>query len=166
MIVCWVILRGQQIYTVIQAVHSLLYVVVKCHFFSVVTWKDIISQIGQKIEILISAYIAQHLCACACACVKDYLFLWWWTLLFYAMWKCCIALGLYQVLRENQSLLVELDALFWSSLQWYSSMSRTGSGALGCFGYRRITELLRFIEYQYNHTFGCSFSQMMRNQMY
>uniref|UniRef100_A0A672RIU4 BED-type domain-containing protein n=1 Tax=Sinocyclocheilus grahami TaxID=75366 RepID=A0A672RIU4_SINGR len=29
--------RGQQIYTVIQAVHSLLYVVAKCHFFSVVT---------------------------------------------------------------------------------------------------------------------------------
>jgi len=30
-------LRGQQIYTVIQAVHSLLYIVAKCHFFSVVT---------------------------------------------------------------------------------------------------------------------------------
>ncbi len=42
MAVCWVILRGQQIYTVIQAVHSLLYIVAKCHFFSVVTWKDII----------------------------------------------------------------------------------------------------------------------------
>ncbi len=39
MAVCWVILRGQQIYTVIQAEHSLLYIVVKCHFFSVVTWK-------------------------------------------------------------------------------------------------------------------------------
>ncbi len=39
--VCWVILRGQQMYTVIQAVHSLLYIVEKCHFFSVVTWKDI-----------------------------------------------------------------------------------------------------------------------------
>ena len=26
MAVCWVILRGQQIYTVIQAVHSLLYI--------------------------------------------------------------------------------------------------------------------------------------------
>ncbi len=38
--VCWVILRGQQIYTVIQAVHSLLYIVAKCNFFSVVTWKD------------------------------------------------------------------------------------------------------------------------------
>ncbi len=36
------ILRGQQIYTVIQAVHSLLYIVAKCHFFSVVTWKYII----------------------------------------------------------------------------------------------------------------------------
>ncbi len=32
-----VILRGQQMYTVIQAVHSLLYIVTKCHFFSVVT---------------------------------------------------------------------------------------------------------------------------------
>ncbi len=41
MAMCWVILRGQQIYTVIQAVHSLLYIVAKCHFFSVVTWKDI-----------------------------------------------------------------------------------------------------------------------------
>ncbi len=30
-----------QFYTVIQAVHSLLYIVAKCHFFSVVTWKDI-----------------------------------------------------------------------------------------------------------------------------
>ncbi len=35
-------MRGQQIYTVIQAVHSLLYIVEKFHFFSVVTWKDII----------------------------------------------------------------------------------------------------------------------------
>ncbi len=39
---CWVILMGQQMYTVIQAVHSLLYIVAKCHFFSVVTWKYII----------------------------------------------------------------------------------------------------------------------------
>ncbi len=44
-----VILRGQQIYTVIQAVHSLLYIVAKCHFFSVVTWKDIIKYL-QKCE--------------------------------------------------------------------------------------------------------------------
>ncbi len=34
--------KGQQIYTVIQAVHSLLYIVAKCNFFSVVTCKDII----------------------------------------------------------------------------------------------------------------------------
>ncbi len=40
--VCWVILREQQIYTVIQAVHSLLYIVAKCHFFSVLIWKHII----------------------------------------------------------------------------------------------------------------------------
>jgi hypothetical protein len=33
------ILRGQQIYTVIQAVHSLIYIVAKRHFFSVVTIK-------------------------------------------------------------------------------------------------------------------------------
>ncbi len=49
MAVCWVILRGQQIYTVIQAVHTLLYIVAKCHFFSVVTWKDIIKYL-QKYE--------------------------------------------------------------------------------------------------------------------
>ncbi len=29
--------EGTAIYTVIQAVHSLLYIVAKCHFFSVVT---------------------------------------------------------------------------------------------------------------------------------
>ncbi len=34
--VCSVILRRQQIYTVIQAAHSLLYVVAMCNFFSVV----------------------------------------------------------------------------------------------------------------------------------
>ncbi len=49
MAVCWIILRGQQIYTVVQAVHSLLYIVAKCHFFSVVTWKDIIKYL-QKCE--------------------------------------------------------------------------------------------------------------------
>ncbi len=49
MAVCWVILRRQHIYTVIQAVHSLLYIVAKCHFFSVVTWKDIIKYL-QKCE--------------------------------------------------------------------------------------------------------------------
>ncbi len=42
---CWVIL----IYTVIQAVHSLLYIVAKYHFFSVVTWKGIIKYL-QKCE--------------------------------------------------------------------------------------------------------------------
>ncbi len=35
--------------TVIQAVHSLLYIVAKCHFFSVVTLKDIIKYL-QKCE--------------------------------------------------------------------------------------------------------------------
>ncbi len=47
--VCWVILKGQQIYTVIQAVHSLLYTVAKCHLFSVVTWKYIMKY-WQKCE--------------------------------------------------------------------------------------------------------------------
>ncbi len=36
---CWVILRERQIYTVI---HSLIYIVAKCHFFSVFIWKYII----------------------------------------------------------------------------------------------------------------------------
>ena len=49
MTVCWVILSGQQIDTVIQAVHSLIYIVAKCNFFSVVTWKDIIKYL-QKCE--------------------------------------------------------------------------------------------------------------------
>ncbi len=49
MAVCWVILRGQQMYTVIKAVHSLLYIVTKCHFFSVVTWRDILKYL-QKCE--------------------------------------------------------------------------------------------------------------------
>ncbi len=49
MAVCWVILRGQQMYTVIQVVHSLLYIVATCHFFSVVTWKHIIKYL-QKCE--------------------------------------------------------------------------------------------------------------------
>ncbi len=49
MALCWVILRGQQFYTVIQALHSLLYIVAKYHFFSVVTWKDIIKYL-QKCE--------------------------------------------------------------------------------------------------------------------
>ncbi len=49
MAVCWVILRGQQIFTFIQAVHSLLYIVAKYNFFSVVMWKDIIKYL-QKCE--------------------------------------------------------------------------------------------------------------------
>ncbi len=36
-------------FTLIQAVHSLLYIVEKCHFFRVVTWKDIIKYL-QKCE--------------------------------------------------------------------------------------------------------------------
>ncbi len=54
MAVCWIILRGrkQQMYTVIQAVHSLLYIVEKCHLFSVVTWKDIIQYFKYSFKIL------------------------------------------------------------------------------------------------------------------
>ncbi len=48
--VCWVILRRQQIYTVIQAVHSLLYIVAKCHFLSVVTWKYIINYLKKNVR--------------------------------------------------------------------------------------------------------------------
>ncbi len=49
MAVCWVVLRGQQIHTVIQAVHSLFYIETKYNFFSVVTWTDIIQYL-QKCE--------------------------------------------------------------------------------------------------------------------
>ncbi len=49
MAVWGVILRGQQMYTVIQAVHSLLFIVAKCNFFSVDTWKGIIKYL-QKCE--------------------------------------------------------------------------------------------------------------------
>ena len=49
MAVCWVILRRQQIYTTIQGVQSLFYIVAKCHFFRVVPWKDIIKYL-QKYE--------------------------------------------------------------------------------------------------------------------
>ena len=42
MAVCCIILRGQHIFSVIQAVYSLFYIVAKCHFFSVVTRKDIL----------------------------------------------------------------------------------------------------------------------------
>ncbi len=38
----WVIWGGQAMYTVIQAVHSLLYIVAKCHF-SVCHMKDLIN---------------------------------------------------------------------------------------------------------------------------
>ncbi len=40
---CVELFWGQQIYTVIKAVHSLIYIVAKCNFFSVgITWKYII----------------------------------------------------------------------------------------------------------------------------
>ncbi len=68
MAVCWVILRGQQIYTVIQAVHSLLYIVAKCHFFSVVTWKDV--KYLQKCEGCTHFCEILYVCMCACVCVR------------------------------------------------------------------------------------------------
>ncbi len=58
MAVCVVILRRQQMYTVIQAVHPLLYIVAKCNFFSVVTWKDIkYLQKGEGCIFVCSVYI-------------------------------------------------------------------------------------------------------------
>ncbi len=68
-----------QIYTVIQAVHSLLYIVAKCNFFSVVTRKDIIKYL-QKCEgcthfceIYIYIYIYIYMCVCVCVCVCIYI---------------------------------------------------------------------------------------------
>ncbi len=42
-------LRDSKFTLFIQAVHSLLYIVAKCNFFSVVTWKDIITYL-QKVR--------------------------------------------------------------------------------------------------------------------
>ncbi len=67
MSVCWVILRGPQIYTVIQAVHSLLYIVAKCHFFSVVTWKHVIKYL-QKCQ------GCTHFCEILCICMCIHIF--------------------------------------------------------------------------------------------
>ncbi len=72
MTVCWVILRGQQMYTFIQAVHSLLYIVAKCNFFSVATWNDIIQYLHKckgcthfceilYISIILSVYLSFYL---------------------------------------------------------------------------------------------------------
>ncbi len=54
--------EGQYIYSVIQAVHSILYIVDKCHFFSVVTWKGIIKYL-QKCEGLLTSvrYCTLHM---------------------------------------------------------------------------------------------------------
>ncbi len=69
MAVCWVILRGQQIYTVIQAVHSLLYIVAKCHFFNVVvTWKYVIRYL-QKCE------VCTLFCDILCVCIYIYIYI-------------------------------------------------------------------------------------------
>ncbi len=74
MAVCWVILRGQHIYTVTQAVHSLLYIVAKCHFFSVVTWKYIIQYL-QKCEgcthLRWALYISSHIAYCKIFCFYE-----------------------------------------------------------------------------------------------
>ncbi len=67
--VCWVILRGQQMYTVIQAVHSLLYIVAKWHFFSVVTWKYIIKYL-QKCEGC--THFCEILCVSVSVCIHIY----------------------------------------------------------------------------------------------
>ncbi len=57
----------EQMYTVIQAVHSLLYIVEKCHFFSVVTWKDVIKYL-QKCE------GCTHFCEILFMCVYVYVY--------------------------------------------------------------------------------------------
>ncbi len=77
-IVCaWV--RGQQIYTVKQAVHSRLYIVAKSHLFRVVTWKDLIKYL-QKCEgcthfCEMCAYmrVCVRVCVCVCVCVCEIL---------------------------------------------------------------------------------------------
>ncbi len=71
MAVCWVNLRRQQIYTVIQAVHALLYIIAHCHLFSVVTWKDIIKYYRYyRIGVLTSVrYCILVVCVCVCVCV-------------------------------------------------------------------------------------------------
>ncbi len=51
--VCQVILREQQIYTGIQAVHSLLYIVAEFYFFSVVTWNSTNSHCHMKSQQII-----------------------------------------------------------------------------------------------------------------
>ncbi len=62
MAVCWVILSGQQIYTVIQAVLSLLYIVATCHFFSAVTWKDIITYLQKMWGVYSLLWDTVHAC--------------------------------------------------------------------------------------------------------
>ncbi len=57
--------EGTANYTVIQALHSLLYIVAKCHFFSVVTWKDIIKYVKK----IWGVYLLLLLCVCVCVCV-------------------------------------------------------------------------------------------------
>ncbi len=52
----------QQIYTVIQAEHSLLYIVAKWHFFNVVTWKDIIKYLQKMWGVYSLIYTHTHTC--------------------------------------------------------------------------------------------------------
>ncbi len=60
-------------YTVIQAVHSLLYIVAKCHFFSVVTWKDIIKYLQKCVG---CTHFCEILYVFLCFCVnKDVYYL-------------------------------------------------------------------------------------------
>ncbi len=59
-------------YTVIQAVHSLLYIVAKCHFFSVVTCKYI--KHFQKCEgcTHFCEILCVSVCVCVCACAHTH----------------------------------------------------------------------------------------------
>ncbi len=66
-------MRGQQIYTVIQAVHSLIYIVAKYHFFSVVKLKGIIKYL-QKCEGC--THFCEILYVCVCVCVYIYIYIY------------------------------------------------------------------------------------------
>ncbi len=59
------LLRDVVIYPVIQAVHSLLYIVAKYHFYSIITWKDILKYL-QKCEGCTHFCEILYVYVCAC----------------------------------------------------------------------------------------------------
>ncbi len=64
------LLHDVVIYPVIQAVHSLLYIVAKYHLYSVDTWKYILKYL-QKCEgcTHFSEILYVYVCVCVCVCV-------------------------------------------------------------------------------------------------